>query len=164
MEADHKPRTRTGTCFFFFFTCVTGPRRSLSLKLGDTRVYEPQLRAPWDVQAWMTGGFRQDEEEEEPGPVGFLNRYASSLLLSSLKLSDTQSLRARLGTAAHLCEVVALTSSPYMGYSESRTRTALWSCGWTSLGGVGPPSALYVSLIRAAPYRVTSLIRKRPPP
>ena len=27
--------------FFFFLTLVTGPRRSLSLKLSDTRVYEP---------------------------------------------------------------------------------------------------------------------------
>jgi len=26
---------------FFFFTVVTGPRRSLSLELSDTRVYEP---------------------------------------------------------------------------------------------------------------------------
>ena len=34
------------TCFFFFFfTLVTGPRRSLSLKLSDTRVYGPQIRA-----------------------------------------------------------------------------------------------------------------------
>jgi len=31
--------------FFFFFTLGTGPRRSLSLKLSDTRVYEPQIRA-----------------------------------------------------------------------------------------------------------------------
>ena len=31
--------------FFFFSTLVTGPRRSLSLKLSDTRVYEPQIRA-----------------------------------------------------------------------------------------------------------------------
>jgi len=31
--------------FFFFFTLVAGPRRSLSLKLSDTRVYEPQIRA-----------------------------------------------------------------------------------------------------------------------
>ena len=31
--------------FFFFFTLVTGPRRSLSLKLCDTRVYEPYIRA-----------------------------------------------------------------------------------------------------------------------
>jgi len=33
------------THFFVFFTLVTGPRRSLSLKLGDTRVYEPHIRA-----------------------------------------------------------------------------------------------------------------------
>ena len=31
--------------FFFFFTLITGPSRSLSLKLSDTRVYEPQIRA-----------------------------------------------------------------------------------------------------------------------
>jgi len=30
---------------FFFFTLVTGPRRSLSLELRDARVYEPQIRA-----------------------------------------------------------------------------------------------------------------------
>ena len=29
---------------FCFFTLVTGPRRSLSLKLSNTRVYEPQIR------------------------------------------------------------------------------------------------------------------------
>ena len=29
-----------------FFTRVTVPRRSSSLKLSDTRVYEPQIRAP----------------------------------------------------------------------------------------------------------------------
>ena len=29
-------------CFFFFFTLITGHRRSLRLKLSDTRVYEPQ--------------------------------------------------------------------------------------------------------------------------
>ena len=29
----------------FFFTLVTGSRRSLSLKLSDTRVYAPQIRA-----------------------------------------------------------------------------------------------------------------------
>jgi len=28
---------------FFFFTLVTGPRRSLGLKLNDTRVYAPQI-------------------------------------------------------------------------------------------------------------------------
>ena len=33
-----------GVFFFFFFTLLTGPRRSLSLKLRDTRVYAPQIR------------------------------------------------------------------------------------------------------------------------
>ena len=31
--------------FFFFFTLVTGRRRSLSLQLSDARIYEPQIRA-----------------------------------------------------------------------------------------------------------------------
>ena len=36
------PSTNAGMqVFFFFFTLVTGPRRSLSLKLSDTQVYEP---------------------------------------------------------------------------------------------------------------------------
>jgi len=33
------------TSYSFFFTLATGPRRSLRLKLSDTRVYEPQIRA-----------------------------------------------------------------------------------------------------------------------
>jgi len=36
---------RTFFFFFFFFTLVTGTTRSLSLKLSDTRVYAPQIRA-----------------------------------------------------------------------------------------------------------------------
>ena len=41
-------RSQPGTpiCFFFFFTLVTGPRSSLSLKLSDTRVYAPQRTSP----------------------------------------------------------------------------------------------------------------------
>ena len=48
---------------FFFFTLVTGTRRSLSLKLSDTRVYEPQIRVRLgtteqplyrNVQWWLT--------------------------------------------------------------------------------------------------------------
>ena len=36
---------RVKVLLFFFFTFVTGPIRSLSRKLGDTRVYAPQIRA-----------------------------------------------------------------------------------------------------------------------
>ena len=38
-------RVVLGPVFFFFVTLVTGPRRSLSLKLSDTRVYEPRIPA-----------------------------------------------------------------------------------------------------------------------
>ena len=37
--------SREGAGLLFFFTLVTGPRRSLSLELSDARVYEPQIRA-----------------------------------------------------------------------------------------------------------------------
>jgi len=36
----------TGTDWYFFFTLVAGPRRSLSLKLSDTRVYVRAARSP----------------------------------------------------------------------------------------------------------------------
>ena len=39
---DSLAHSRTAHCFF---TLVTGPRRFLSLKLSDTRVHEPQIRA-----------------------------------------------------------------------------------------------------------------------
>ena len=42
----------------------------------------------------------------------FINFFFSSLLLSSLELSDTKvyepQMRARLGTAAHFCEAVVI--------------------------------------------------------
>ena len=43
--------------FFFFVTLVTGPRRFLSLKLSDTRVYTPQIRAHAGITAnfWKHG-------------------------------------------------------------------------------------------------------------
>ena len=37
-------RRRRYFFFFFVFTLVAGPKRSSSLKLSDTRVYEPQIR------------------------------------------------------------------------------------------------------------------------
>jgi len=43
----------------FFFTLVTGPRRSLSLKLSDTRVYAPQIRGPSSVAASERNGNTQ---------------------------------------------------------------------------------------------------------
>ena len=45
---------RSGWGCFFFVTLVTGPRRSLSLKLSDTRVYEPQIRLK-GADEWRSG-------------------------------------------------------------------------------------------------------------
>ena len=56
---------------FFSITLVTGPRRSLSLKLSDTNVYEPQMRA-------LLGNHNTTR------------CFSSSLFLSSLELSDAQ--------------------------------------------------------------------------
>ena len=50
----HTPRPVQTQCFFFFFfTLVTGPRRSLSLTLSETRVYEPQIRARLGTTAYL---------------------------------------------------------------------------------------------------------------
>ena len=43
--------------FFFFFTLVTGPRRSLSLKLSDKKVYAPQIRARLGYHSTAILGF-----------------------------------------------------------------------------------------------------------
>ena len=47
---------------FFFFTLVAGSRRSLSLKLSDTRVYEPQIRARlrYPVMPWVLADYTSD--------------------------------------------------------------------------------------------------------
>ena len=41
-QQPHARAPRRPVAGIFFFTLITGPRRSLSLKLSDTRVYEPQ--------------------------------------------------------------------------------------------------------------------------
>jgi len=41
-EAPKVEAPKVQSFFLFFFTLVTGPRRSSSLKLSDTGVYEPQ--------------------------------------------------------------------------------------------------------------------------
>jgi len=66
------PLAMSGT--FFFCTLVTGPKRSLSLKRSETRVYEPQIPT--------LGTARQRR-------CSWRGR-APSLLLSSLEWSDTQ--------------------------------------------------------------------------
>ena len=79
-------------CFFFLFTLVTGPRRSLRLKLSDARVYEPQIRARLgttahfcEVVLYKSSCTGATELLAGMGEPGYLH---SSLLLSSLEWSD----------------------------------------------------------------------------
>ena len=45
LQAHPHPPTLATLTFLFFLTLVTGPRRSFSLMLSDTSVYEPEIRA-----------------------------------------------------------------------------------------------------------------------
>ena len=61
--------------FFFSFTLFSGPRRSLNLKLSDTRVYEPQIRARLGTgggAATSTGGARGRARHGIPHPDALL--------------------------------------------------------------------------------------------
>ena len=42
-EYDQECGERMAGTYLLFFTLITGPRRSLSLKLSDKGVYEPQI-------------------------------------------------------------------------------------------------------------------------
>ena len=69
--------------FFFFFTLVTGPRCSLSLKLSDTRVYEPQIRANSAGKAVDLQGRGPEEAalERHPRQMGGARRTGGGFLL-----------------------------------------------------------------------------------
>jgi len=85
--------TPRGVFFFFFFTLVTGPRRSLRLKLSDTRVYEPQTRARLGTTAHFCEVvvLKLSAVPARRRRVWWRRCPASSSLLpSSLELSDTK--------------------------------------------------------------------------
>ena len=79
------------TKLFFFFTLVTGPRWSLRLKLSNTRVYEPQIRARLGTAAQFPS---RRAPRLSPSATSFSGATAppssSSALLSNLELSDTK--------------------------------------------------------------------------
>ena len=55
---------------FLFFTLVTGPSRSLSLKLSDATVYEPQIRARLGTTPHFCRVVVLKLRAEEAGPAG----------------------------------------------------------------------------------------------
>jgi len=81
--------------------------------------------------------------------------FSSSLLLSSLQLSDAKvyepEIRALLGTAAHFCEVAVLMGVRPIMFDPSPSDEPGASCSEQTRSGCGG-------------YRGTSLIRNRQPP
>ena len=69
-------------CFFFFFTLVTGPRRSLSLKLSDTRV---RVSTRIAMRPGQPGGAREFQTLVAPKPQqGVLVRGHAGLVINKL--------------------------------------------------------------------------------
>ena len=89
MAADSKGGDAVREVFFFFFsTLVTGPARSLSLKLSDTRVYEPQVRARLGTTAHFCRrqGRDQGRDREAGGGAGALLLLLINFLLLLIKI------------------------------------------------------------------------------
>ena len=75
--------------FFFFFTLGTGPRRSLSLALSDTRVSEPQIRArlspPRRIEApgRPARAIAPSRDADQEGHVGRAHRSEDAAVISA---------------------------------------------------------------------------------
>jgi hypothetical protein len=143
--------------FFLFLTLVTGPRRFLSLKLSYTRVCEPQIRARLSpVREWaqLYGAgtrncvccvalavtwlhiFRQRANlKPQTKWQGCSRRGTPSLP------KDEPHIRARLGTAAHLCKVVIAcrqTSYTFTHRHPTRSPTAYTQAHGRGVGAEVP--------------------------
>ena len=71
---------------FLLLYSRTGPRRALSLKLSDTRVYEPDcytgVAKPPGVSLWhLKGGVPAPFQDEETGARLFHQAHATRLLV-----------------------------------------------------------------------------------
>ena len=92
VENQFAPHTDKNLVFFFFFTRVTGPRRSLSLKLSDTKVYEPQIRALLEQVENQFAPHTDKNlvfgDKSFQKLVQYFNRYSSSSALLSLQVLE----------------------------------------------------------------------------
>ena len=99
-QAAPNPKRQAGCRSFFFFTLVAGPRRSLRLKLSDTRVYESQTRARLGTTTLAVAQRAQaqlllpDVKGADSSRVigGFLHSHGGSLSQPPSRLSSTPSL------------------------------------------------------------------------
>ena len=90
--------------FFFFFTPGTSPRKSLSLKLSDIRVYEPQIRARLGTTAHFCR-------------VAVLKLNRTQVILASAQFTDTILNDIK---GAKVLRSKVLTFFPRAGCRESR--------------------------------------------
>ena len=107
-----------------------------------------QLAAKVDLATWIgrNGGCRRRRTSRTCASSSTTPRstpsrsFSSSLLLSSLELSDSQvyvpETRALLGTASHFCEVVVLKSSPRS--TPSRLRALISQGPISGTGAIQP--------------------------
>jgi len=94
---------------FFFFTLVTGPRRSVSIKLNDTRVYEPQIRARWQGRKYA-GRCATRSSSHPPSCSPPVEWYPLSLSLArSLSRARFISLSLPLSLSLSLCLALSLS-------------------------------------------------------
>jgi len=141
-ESLHRgPRSGTRWLLLLLFTLVTGPRRSLSLTLSDTRVYEPQIRALLGVQ-------------------GATQRHSVEKVLSLLLGRCTEIVSSRVthvvrtGSLRPYPEYSRANSYPWSPFPPRRARPGpgAHTCPRTSagghaaaLGGEGDePAAIYI--------------------
>jgi len=80
--------------FFFFFTLVTGSKRSLGLKLSDTRVYEPQIRAQLPISRSRTR--RRIRTSTSPAVQATSSSWSRLMAATPRAMAPTP--RARLAT------------------------------------------------------------------
>jgi len=79
--------------FSLFFILVTGPRSSVSLKLSDTRVYEPQIRARLGTtvlkpEIWSRRGPRMRSSSTADSKTAMVERLTPYTMEAYLRLLD----------------------------------------------------------------------------
>jgi len=138
---------QVGICvgIFVFFTLVTSPRRSLSLGLIVTRVYEPQIRARlgttahfWWASAWGSARFcRQTCTAGRIGAVGSTRRSTNTLDHQQNEAAITFPDARAVPKSPTLTEIMTQLSREPI---SSLTRAGQTGCAWV---GHGPRPAAH---------------------
>ena len=137
-----KAKGRIWPQLFFFFTLVTGPRRSLRLKLSDTKVYEPQIRARFGNHNTTILGFCRNSLWPQLSCMCRVRSTAGRVHnLSEVREYDGQrkALQRRAGTSTNLLAAAYIIMSPFrliiMGpfrCTSTQRTTSWWRCRRTS--------------------------------